>query len=54
MRTVFVFTVFVDIRQTQSHDDGPFLWSRTEQGSVLSSFYWGYLFVQIPAGGLLV
>ena len=30
--------------------DGPFTWSKTAQGHVLGSFYYGYLVSQVPAG----
>jgi len=36
----------------QTHaTDGSFRWSRAEQGTILSAFFWGYIFVQIPASG---
>lgn len=30
--------------------DGPFLWSGTIQGILLSSYFWGYLIAQLPGG----
>lgn len=30
--------------------DGPFTWDESQQGLILSSYYWGYLISQIPAG----
>jgi ACS family sodium-dependent inorganic phosphate cotransporter len=30
--------------------DGPFTWNESQQGLILSSYYWGYLISQIPAG----
>ncbi|KFD58630.1 hypothetical protein M513_00323 [Trichuris suis] len=38
--------------QTSVDKDGPFLWSRTQMGVVLGSFYYGYIWTQM-AGGLL-
>ena len=31
---------------------GSFLWSRDEQGTILSAFYWGYIFTQVITGEL--
>ncbi|KAF2883330.1 hypothetical protein ILUMI_22832 [Ignelater luminosus] len=31
-------------------EDGPFLWSGTIQGILLSSYFWGYLVAQLPGG----
>lgn len=33
-------------------NDGTYVWSRQLQGLILSSFFWGYLILQIPAGTL--
>ncbi|XP_025836454.1 sialin [Agrilus planipennis] len=30
--------------------DGPFIWSTTEQGTMLSAYFWGYLVAQLPGG----
>uniref|UniRef100_A0A5S6Q5Z9 Sialin n=1 Tax=Trichuris muris TaxID=70415 RepID=A0A5S6Q5Z9_TRIMR len=38
--------------QTSVDKDGPFLWSRRQMGIVLGSFYYGYIWTQMP-GGLL-
>lgn len=32
--------------------DGEYAWSRELQGLILSSFYWGYLVLQVPSGTL--
>ncbi|XP_003374292.1 sialin [Trichinella spiralis] len=37
---------------TSPQKDGPFVWDRSTTGILLSSFYYGYIFTQIP-GGLL-
>ncbi|KRY84521.1 Sialin [Trichinella pseudospiralis] len=37
---------------TSPQKDGPFVWDRSTTGILLSSFYYGYAFTQIP-GGLL-
>ncbi|KAH9505447.1 hypothetical protein Btru_057321 [Bulinus truncatus] len=40
-------------RETNSKEDGPFVWDKTTQGTLLGAVYWSYLAVQIP-GYLLV
>ncbi|XP_019762059.1 sialin isoform X2 [Dendroctonus ponderosae] len=40
-----------------SHDgaakeDGPFVWSKTVQGFLLSSYFWGYMISELPGGRL--
>jgi ACS family sodium-dependent inorganic phosphate cotransporter-like MFS transporter 5 len=32
--------------------EGEFDWSETTQGTILSAFFWGYLFLQLPGGRL--
>ncbi|KAH9505446.1 hypothetical protein Btru_057319 [Bulinus truncatus] len=39
--------------ETNSKEDGPFVWDKTTQGTLLGAVYWSYLAVQIP-GNLLV
>ncbi|GFR85175.1 vesicular glutamate transporter 1 [Elysia marginata] len=34
----------------KSHDGGEFTWDKQLQGLMLGSFFWGYLFLQIPGG----
>ncbi|RZF32931.1 hypothetical protein LSTR_LSTR014108 [Laodelphax striatellus] len=36
--------------QTESHKDGQFVWDTTQQGFLLSSFFYGYVITQIPFG----
>ncbi|GJQ72178.1 hypothetical protein Trydic_g3270 [Trypoxylus dichotomus] len=31
-------------------EDGPFTWSSTLQGMILSSYFWGYIVAQVPGG----
>ncbi|KAF4521620.1 hypothetical protein B566_EDAN006662, partial [Ephemera danica] len=33
-------------------EEGEFDWSETTQGTILSAFFWGYLFLQLPGGRL--
>lgn len=35
-----------------SEEDGPFVWDEELQGIILSSFFWGYVFTQLPGGVL--
>ncbi|XP_065161518.1 sialin [Atheta coriaria] len=35
---------------TDRHEDGPFTWPGTMQGTMLSSYFWGYILAQIPGG----
>lgn len=37
---------------SQFGQDGSFVWSRELQGIILSSFFWGYVILQIPGGFL--
>jgi MFS family permease len=39
--------IFVHFHQ---HEDGTLLWSQTEQGLVLGSYFWGYIITQVPGG----
>lgn len=41
-----------DFRSSSASKDGPFLWDGSQQGLVLSSYFWGYLVSQIPGGRL--
>lgn len=36
----------------ESFRDGEFVWSKSVQGVILGSFFWGYLLTQIPGGWL--
>ncbi|CAF1035063.1 unnamed protein product [Rotaria sordida] len=40
--------------QTNStnHIEGPFIWTKTMQGIILGSYFWGYIITQIPGGYL--
>ncbi|XP_039292775.1 putative inorganic phosphate cotransporter isoform X1 [Nilaparvata lugens] len=35
---------------TEAHKDGQFIWDTTQQGFLLSSFFYGYVITQIPFG----
>ncbi|XP_055959203.1 sialin [Patella vulgata] len=37
---------------TTDTEDGPFAWSKEEQGFILSGYFWGYIVTQIPGGWL--
>merc|ERR1719402_181455 len=41
-----------DTGHTAKTEDGPFNWSSSEQGMVLSSYFLGYFVTQIPGGRL--
>lgn len=36
--------------KAQPTEDGPFEWSQSAQGLILSSYFWGYLVSQLPGG----
>lgn len=39
-----------NLNQTAHTEDGPFDWSHSAQGLILSSYFWGYLVSQLPGG----
>ncbi|XP_022917023.2 sialin-like [Onthophagus taurus] len=42
--------LFNDSNHNSIIEDGPFKWSNTLQGTILSSYFWGYLISLIPGG----
>ncbi|KAA0196518.1 hypothetical protein FBUS_05720 [Fasciolopsis buskii] len=37
------------VDRSEKHSVGTYLWNRPIQGLILGAFFWGYIFVQIPA-----